>query len=65
LTCIDWLGDTLCKIVAVWRPNRVHRDQHGFVRVISDQVSYDRLVQRSFEKIRQAGPRDSAFLVVE
>ena len=55
LTCIDWLGDTLCKIATVWRPNRVHRDQHGVVRVISDQVSYDRLVQRSFEKIRQAG----------
>jgi uncharacterized membrane protein len=55
LTCIDWLGDTLCKIATVWRPNSVHRDQRGFVRVISDQVSYDRLVQRSFEKIRQAG----------
>jgi uncharacterized membrane protein len=33
----------------------VHRDRNGFIRVISDQVSYERLVQRSFEKIRQAG----------
>ncbi|WP_211177314.1 DUF2254 domain-containing protein [Pseudonocardia acidicola] len=55
LTCIDWLGDCLCKIANVWRPNGVHRDRHGFVRVISDQASYDRLVERSFEKIRQAG----------
>ncbi|HTX95772.1 MAG TPA: DUF2254 domain-containing protein [Mycobacterium sp.] len=54
LTCIDWLGDCLCKIAPVWSPTQVHRDQHGFIRVISDQVSYERLVQRAFEKIRQA-----------
>jgi len=54
LTCIDWLGDSLCKIAAVWHPQEVHRDQHGVIRVISGQVSYDRLVQRAFEKIRQA-----------
>jgi uncharacterized membrane protein len=63
LTCIDWLGDILCKIAAVWRPNRVHRDQHGVVRLISDQVSYDRLVQRSFEKIRQAGQGMPAVMI--
>ena len=26
LTCIDWLGENLCKIVAQWHPARVHRD---------------------------------------
>src|SRR5215469_15671008 len=26
LTCIDWLGDTLCKIAIQWHPARVHRD---------------------------------------
>ena len=55
LTCVDWLGDSLCKIANVWHPLGVHRDQQGFIRVISDQVSYERLVRRSFEKIRQAG----------
>ena len=54
LTCIDWLGDCLCKIAPVWTPTQVHRDRRGVIRVISDQVSYDRLVQRAFEKIRQA-----------
>ena len=54
LTCIDWLGDCLCKIAPVWTPTQVHRDNRGVIRVISDQVSYDRLVQRAFEKIRQA-----------
>ena len=54
LTCIDWLSDCLCKIAPVWTPTQVHRDSRGVIRVISDQVSYERLVQRAFEKIRQA-----------
>ena len=29
LTCIDWLGESLCKIVAQWHPARVHRDAAG------------------------------------
>jgi len=53
MTCIDWLGDNLCTIVADWHPTRVHRDKDGFIRVISADPAYDRLVQRSFEKIRQ------------
>jgi uncharacterized membrane protein len=54
LTCIDWLGDCLCKIAPVWTPTQIHRDSRGVIRVISDQVTYERLVQRAFEKIRQA-----------
>ena len=29
LTCIDWLGENLCKIVAGWHPARVYRDAAG------------------------------------
>ncbi len=54
LTCIDWLGENLCKIVAQWHPARVHRDAGGYIRVIAAEPSYDRLVQRSFEKLRQS-----------
>jgi uncharacterized membrane protein len=54
LTCIDWLGESLCQVAARWQPARVHRDHHGYVRVITAPVSYERLVQRAFEKIRQA-----------
>ena len=54
LTCIDWLGENLCKIVAQWHPARVYRDARGFIRVIAAEPSYDRLVQRSFEKLRQS-----------
>jgi len=54
MTCIDWLGESLCRVTASWRPVRVHRDGQGFVRLITAQVGYERLVERAFEKIRQA-----------
>ncbi len=63
LTCIDWLGDSLCRITTRWRPTRVHRDSHGYVRVITAHVSYERLVERAFEKIRQAGRGMPAVLI--
>jgi uncharacterized membrane protein len=63
LTCIDWLGESLCKVTTRWRPTRVHRDNHGFVRVITAHVSYTRLVERAFEKIRQAGRGMPAVLI--
>ena len=55
LTCIDWLGASLCKVTTRWRPVRVHRDSDGYVRLITAHVSYTRLIERAFEKIRQAG----------
>ncbi len=63
LTCIDWLGENLCKIVTQWHPARVHRDARGFIRVIAPEPSYDRLVQRSFEKLRQASLGDPAVMI--
>ncbi len=63
LTCIDWLGEALCRISTSWHPVRVHRDGHGFVRVITAHVSYARLVERAFEKIRQAGRGMPAVLI--
>jgi len=55
LTCIDWLGDGLCKISAGWNPRGAHRDGQGRIRVIAAEASYARFVERSFDKIRQAG----------
>ena len=63
LTCIDWLGENLCKIVTGWHPARVHRDGEGFIRVIAAEPAYDRLVQRSFEKIRQSSLGTPAVMI--
>ncbi len=65
MTCIDWLGENLCKIVAQWHPARVHRDGQGFIRVIAAEPAYDRLVQRSFEKIRESSLGMPAVMIRE
>jgi uncharacterized membrane protein len=65
MTCIDWLGENLCKIVTRWHPVRVHRDGQGFIRVISAEPTYDRLVQRSFEKIRESSLGMPAIMIRE
>jgi uncharacterized membrane protein len=63
LTCIDWLSECLCRFTTSWDPQRVHRDHHGAIRVIEYQADYDRLVQRAFEKIRQAGAGMPAVMI--
>jgi uncharacterized membrane protein len=63
LTCIDWIGDSLCKVTGRWQPTRIYADASGEVRVIATEISYERLVQRSFEKIRQAGRGMPAVLI--
>jgi uncharacterized membrane protein len=63
LTCIDWLSDSLCKVAGRWQPAQVHRDRAGVVRVITTEPTYDRLVQRSFEKIRQSARGNPAVLI--
>jgi uncharacterized membrane protein len=54
IACIDWLGDALCKIAEGWRPDAIHRDATGRVRVIARTVGFRRLAERAHDKIRQA-----------
>ena len=55
ITCIDWLSDGLCRVSAAGAPRRIHRDHQGRVRVVAAELRYSRLVERAFDKIRQAG----------
>jgi len=63
MTCIDWIGDSLSKITGNWQPRHVYRDAAGRVRVITTEPTYERLVERSFEKIRQAGQGMPAIMI--
>ena len=63
LTCIDWIGDSLCKVTGRWQPTRVYRDAADAVRLIATEITYERLVQRAFEKVRQAGHGMPAVLI--
>lgn len=63
LTCIDWLGESLCKMSVRWNPRRVHRDHQGHVRVIAAEARYERFIERAFDKVRQAGQGMPAVLI--
>jgi uncharacterized membrane protein len=55
LSCIDWLGDGLTRVSGRTLPSGVIRDDTGAVRLIVPPLEYDRLVNRAFDQIRQAG----------
>lgn len=63
MTCVDWLSDGLCQITANWHSQRVHFDAAGKVRLISAETSYERFVDRAFDKIRQAGRAMPAVMI--
>jgi len=63
LTCIDWIGDSLYKVTGRWQPTRVYRDSDGAVRVIVTETTWERLVQRAFEKVRQAAAGMPAVMI--
>ena len=55
LACIDWLSAGLARISTVSPPDRVHRDGTGHIRLIEAELPYERLLDRAFDKVRQAG----------
>jgi uncharacterized membrane protein len=63
LTCVDWLGDCVCKLAGGLAPHHLHRDRNGTIRVIFDQVSFERLVRWAFDKIRQASRGMPAMMI--
>jgi len=63
LNCIDWIGATLCQVTVRPLPEGIYRDQHGRIRLIDPVISYERLVKRAFDKIRQAGRSNPAVLI--
>jgi uncharacterized membrane protein len=55
LTCIDWLSAGLSKISARSLEEGVYRGRSGKIRLIEFDPSYSRIVNRAFDKVRQAG----------
>jgi uncharacterized membrane protein len=54
LTCLDWISSGLCRLSGRELTERVFRDVEGRVRLIGADWSYPKMVNRAFDKIRQA-----------
>jgi len=63
MTCVDWIADGLCRISTSWRPHRIRRDKEGNIRVIAFQPDFERLVERTFDTIRQAAVGMPAIMI--
>ena len=55
LTCIDWLSAGLSTVSARVLTEGVYRGRSGKIRLIEFDPSYPRMVNRAFDKVRQAG----------
>jgi uncharacterized membrane protein len=63
LTCIDWLSAGLSEISSRILEEGVYRGRSGKVRLIEFDPSYARMVNRAFDKIRQAGRAMPAVII--
>jgi uncharacterized membrane protein len=63
LTCIDWLSAGLGRVSGRVLDEGVYRDSLGKVRLIEFDPSYARMVNRAFDKIRQAASGMPAVLI--
>jgi uncharacterized membrane protein len=63
LTCIDWLSAGLSRVSGRVLDEGVYRDGAGKVRLIEFDPSYARMVDRAFDKIRQAAGGMPAVLI--
>jgi uncharacterized membrane protein len=55
LTCIDWISAGLSEISTRVLEEGVYRGRSGKIRLIESDPSYGRMVNRAYDKIRQAG----------
>ena len=63
LTCIDWLGAGLSRVSGRVLEEGIYRDNNGYVRLIEFDPSYARMVNRSYDKIRQSADGNPAVLI--
>ena len=54
ITCIDWLGASLSKVLAAGVPHAAHADAEGRVRLTTDEPGFPELLSCAFDPIRQA-----------
>jgi uncharacterized membrane protein len=54
LTCLDWISSGLCRLSGRNLTERVFRDEEGRIRLMGAEWSYLKIVNRAFDKIRQA-----------
>jgi len=55
LTCIDWIGASLCGVARRELPMPLRQDEHGRLRVIACTLDFEELINIAFGQIRLYG----------
>ncbi len=63
LTCIDWPSARLSEISSRVLEEGVYRGRSGSIRLVEFDPSYARMVDRAFDKVRQAGRAMPAVII--
>ena len=63
LTCIDWLSAGLSEISSRSLAEGIYRGRSGKIRLIESDPSYGRMVNRAFDKVRQAARAMPAVII--
>jgi uncharacterized membrane protein len=63
LTCIDWLCAGLSRVSIRTLAEGIYLDREGRIRLIETDPSYDRMVNRAFDKVRQSAAGMPAVII--
>jgi uncharacterized membrane protein len=63
LTCLDWLSSGLNRMTGRELTERIFRDEEGKVRLIGADWSYQKIVNRAYDKIREASSGMPAIMI--
>jgi uncharacterized membrane protein len=63
LTCLDWISSGLSRMSGRELAEHVYRDDEGRIRLIGADWSYPKIVNRAFDKIRQAAGGMPAIMI--
>lgn len=62
-TCIDWLGEGLCKLAARELPDARRRDEDGTLRIVGRPFTFAGVVDAAFDPMRQNAAQNPYVLI--
>ena len=62
-TCIDWLGESLCRIAAADEHSTYRYDDQGTVRIVTRVPAFPGIVNAAFDQVRQYGRQSAAVTI--
>ncbi len=63
ITCVEWIGASLIRVVGRRLPSRCRYDEEGRLRIITDATDFQGIANASFNQLRQYGASSVAVTI--